>query len=154
MVRHRNGYETLGKIQMKYILATFLIVCSSVSAENYTLGNLTIKDAFAYPTNGKSGAGYFVIQNQGPEDTLIKVVGDYPRVMVHESIMENGVMSMKHRMKVKVPAGEAFEFKPGAHHVMFMGLIDYWNVDDEIAVTLKFETAGSLDIKFVVIPRP
>ena len=139
---------------MKYILAALLMVCSSVSAESYILGNLTIKDAFAYPTNGRSGAGYFVLQNQGAEDTLIKVVGDYPRVMVHESIMENGVMTMKHRMKVKVPAGGVFEFKPGAHHVMFMGLTDDWDVGDEIAVTLKFETAGPLDIKFVVIPRP
>ena len=84
---------------MKYILVAFLMACSSVSAESYILGNLTIKDAFAYPTNGRSGVGYFVVQNQGAEDTLIKIVGDYPRVMVHESIMENGVMSMKHRMK-------------------------------------------------------
>ena len=127
---------------MKYILVAFLMACSSVSAESYILGNLTIKDAFAYPTNGRSGVGYFVVQNQGAEDTLIKVVGDYPRVMVHESIMENGVMSMKHRMKVKVPAGEVFEFKPGAHHVMFMGLTDDRNVNDEIADTLKLQSAG------------
>ncbi len=61
---------------MKYILVAFLMACSSVSAESYILGNLTIKDAFAYPTNGRSGVGYFVVQNQGAEDTQD---GGWPR---------------------------------------------------------------------------
>ena len=68
--------------------------------------------------------------------------------------MKNGVMKMKHRMKVKIPAEDIFEFKPGGYHVMFMGLSGDWNVMDEIAVTLKFKTAGHLDVRLLVIPRP
>ena len=59
---------------MKYILVAFLMACSSVSAESYILGNLTIKDAFAYPTNGRSGVGYFVVQNQGAKIPLLRLL--------------------------------------------------------------------------------
>ena len=139
---------------MRYLVVAFVLVFSSVSAESFKVGNLTVSEAFAYPTNGKSGAGYFTLKNDGAEDVLIGVSGDFPRVMVHESIMKNGVMKMKHRMKVKIPSEDIFEFKPGGYHVMFMGLSEDWNVMDEIEVTLKFKTAGQLDVRLLVIPRP
>jgi copper(I)-binding protein len=141
-------------VMIKYFLMTFLIMCGPVSAESYRLDNLMVENAFAYPTNGKSGAGYLSLINEGPEDVLIGVTGNFPRVMVHESVIKDGLTTMQHRMAVKVPARGQLEFEPGSHHVMFMGLAEHWRVGDEIEVTLKFKIAGHLDIKFLVIPRP
>ena len=141
-------------VMIKYFLMAFLIICRSVSAESYRLDNFTVENAFAYPTNGKSGAGYFSLINEGPEDILIGITGNFPRVMVHESVVKDGLTTMQHRMAVNVPAEGELEFKPGSHHVMFMGLAEHWRVGDKIEVTLKFEIAGHLDIKFLVIPRP
>ncbi len=139
---------------MKHLIAAFCMMCGSVSAESYSLGDLTITDSFSYPTNGRSGAGYFKLTNDGPADVLMAVTANFPRVMMHQSLMQEGVMTMKHRMMVEVPAQGELEFAPGGYHVMFMGLSDGWTVGDEIEASLQFKNAGTLDIKFVVIARP
>ena len=82
------------------------------------------------------------------------VVANFPRVMIHESLMRDGVMTMQHRMMVDVPGQKKIEFAPGGYHVMFMGLTDGWAEGDEIEASLQFKNAGTLDIKFVVRARP
>ena len=139
---------------VRYIIAALLIICSSVSVEDYNLGDLTVKKSFSYPTNGRSGAGYLTLINYGTADVLMAVIADCPRVMIHESLMQEGVMTMQHRMMVKVPGQGQIEFSPGGYHVMFKGLTDGWAEGDEIEASLQFKNAGTLDIKFVVIARP
>ena len=109
---------------MKHLIAAFCMMCGSVLAESYSLGDLTITDSFSYPTNGRSGAGYFKLTNDGPADVLMAVTANFSRVMMHQSLMQEGVMTMKHRMMVEVPAQGELEFAPGGYHVMFMGLSD------------------------------
>ena len=85
---------------MKHLIAAFCMMCGSVSAESYSLGDITITDSFSYPTNGRSGVGYFKLTNDGPADVLMAVTANFPRVMMHQSLMQEGVMNMKHRMMV------------------------------------------------------
>ena len=139
---------------MKHLIAAFCMMCGSVSAESYSLGDLTRTDSLSYPTNGRSGAGYFKLTNDGPADVLMAVTANFPRVMMHQSLMQEGVMTMKHRMMVEVPAQGELEFAPGGYHVMFMGLSDRWTGGDEIEASLQFKNAGTLDIKFTVTERP
>ena len=139
---------------MKHLIAAFCMMCGSVSAESYSLGDIKITDSFSYPTNGRSGAGYFKLTNDGPADVLMAVTANFPRVMMHQSLMQEGVMTMKHRMMVEVPAQGELEFAPGGYHVMFMGLSNGWTVGDEIEASLQFKNAGTLDIKFTVTERP
>ncbi|HAB76710.1 hypothetical protein N9W03_05085, partial [Planktomarina temperata] len=67
---------------MKHLVAAFILICGSVSAQSYQLGDLTITDAFSYPTTGRSGAGYFTLSNEGAADALLGVEADYPKVML------------------------------------------------------------------------
>jgi len=139
---------------MKYLLAVLVLICGSVSAQSYQTGDLTITGAFSYPTTGRSGAGYFTLTNEGAEDALVGVEADYPKVMLHKSMMKDGVMTMEHQMGVVVPTQGQVDFAPGGYHVMFMGLKDGWNLGDDIKATLIFEKSGSLDVIFKVIERP
>jgi copper(I)-binding protein len=139
---------------MKHLVAAFILICGSVSAQSYQLGDLTITDAFSYPTTGRSGAGYFTLSNEGAADALLGVEADYPKVMLHKSMMKDGVMTMEHQMRVVVPTAGQIEFAPGGYHVMFMGLKEGWGVGDDIKATLIFETSGRLDVTFKVIERP
>tara|TARA_B100000780_G_scaffold197344_1_gene139405 strand:- start:25 stop:465 length:441 start_codon:yes stop_codon:yes gene_type:complete len=139
---------------MKYLVVAFVMICSSVWAEDYKLGDLTVMEPFSYPTNGRSAAGYFTLTNDGPADFLMSVTADFPRVMIHESLMQDGVMTMQHRTIVEVPERGEIEFGPGGYHVMFMGLDEDWTEGDEIEASLQFKSAGTLNIKFVVIVRP
>jgi copper(I)-binding protein len=139
---------------MKHLVVAFILICGSVSAQSYQLGDLTITDAFSYPTTGRSGAGYFTLSNEGAADALLGVEADYPKVMIHKSMMKDGVMTMEHQMHVVVPTQGQIEFAPGGYHVMFMGLKEGWGVGEDIKATLIFEKSGSLDVTFKVIERP
>ena len=139
---------------MKFFIAALVLICGSVSAQTYQAGDLTLTDAFSYPTTGRSGAGYFTLTNDGAADALLDVEADYPKVMLHKSMMKDGVMTMEHQMRVVVPPQGEIEFAPGGYHVMFMGLKEGWGVGDDIKATLIFEKSGSLEVTFKVIERP
>ena len=139
---------------MKFLIAALVLICGSVSAQTYQAGDLTLTDAFSYPTTGRSGAGYFTLTNDGGADALLDVEADYPKVMLHKSMMKDGVMTMEHQMRVVVPPQGEIEFAPGGYHVMFMGLKEGWGVGDDIKATLIFEKSGSLEVTFKVIERP
>ena len=139
---------------MKFLIAALVLICGSVSAQTYQAGDLTITDAFSYPTTGRSGAGYFTLTNDGAADALLDVEADYPKVMLHKSMMKDGVMTMEHQMRVVVPPQGEIAFAPGGYHVMFMGLKEGWGVGDDIKATLIFEKSGSLEVTFKVIERP
>jgi copper(I)-binding protein len=140
--------------EMKFLIAALVLICGSVSAQTYQAGDLTLTDAFSYPTTGRSGAGYFTLTNDGAADALLDVEADYPKVMLHKSMMKDGVMTMEHQMRVVVPPQGEIEFAPGGYHVMFMGLKEGWGVGDDIKATLIFEKSGSLEVTFKVIERP
>tara|TARA_Y100000385_G_scaffold60770_1_gene59264 strand:- start:396 stop:845 length:450 start_codon:yes stop_codon:yes gene_type:complete len=142
------------RYEMKFLIAALVLICGSVSAQTYQAGDLTITDAFSYPTTGRSGAGYFTLTNDGAADALLDVEADYPKVMLHKSMMKDGVMTMEHQMRVVVPPQGEIEFAPGGYHVMFMGLKEGWGVGDDIKATLIFEKSGSLEVTFKVIERP
>ena len=139
---------------MKFLIAALVLICGSVSAQTYQAGDLTLTDAFSYPTTGRSGAGYFTLTNDGAADSLLDVEADYPKVMLHKSMMKDGVMTMEHQMRVVVPPQGEIAFAPGGYHVMFMGLKEGWGVGDDIKATLIFEKSGSLEVTFKVIERP
>ena len=139
---------------MKFLAAVLILIGGSVFAQNYQAGDLTITEAFSYPTTGRSGAGYFTLTNDGPADVLLGVTADYPKVMVHESLMKDGVMTMEHRMMVEVPEQGEITFAPGGYHVMFMGLKEGWSAGDDIKATFKFKNSGSVDVFFKVVERP
>jgi len=142
------------RYEMKFLIAALVLICGSVSAQTYQAGDLTLTDAFSYPTTGRSGAGYFTLTNDGAADSLLDVEADYPKVMLHKSMMKDGVMTMEHQMRVVVPPQGEIAFAPGGYHVMFMGLKEGWGVGDDIKATLIFEKSGSLEVTFKVIERP
>ena len=138
---------------MKYLTALLMMIGHSVAADDYTLGSLIVTDAYSYTTTGKTGAGYFTLTNSGTADVLISVEASFPRVMMHESKMEDGVMVMVHVMTVEVPGSGRVEFAPGGYHIMFMGLKDSLDAGDQINAMLNFKNAGPLAVAFEVKDR-
>src|SRR3546814_797340 len=89
-------------------------------------------------TPDRPAAGYFTIIG-GPRDVeLVAVTTDLAqRVEMHESVRENGVVSMKPLTSAPVPAGGKLEFKPGGKHLMI------WNINPAAV------RAGKLPMAFV-----
>jgi hypothetical protein len=107
---------------------------------------LSIEDAWARPSMMVDGAVavYFEIHNEGGDaDRLIAASSPAAaNVELHESLEENGVMSMRPVEAIEVPAGGHTELKPGGLHIMLINLVEPLEVGDTIEVTLAFENAG------------
>jgi copper(I)-binding protein len=106
---------------------------------------IVVTDAWARasPPGAKVGAIFVTVENQG--GTELRLVGATSpaakSVMVHETVEENGVSTMRHAEPVIAP-GETLEMRPGAVHVMLMGLHAPLKEGDIVDVTLDFEKAG------------
>ncbi len=142
---------------MKQTLLAAALVCLPMLgvADDYKLGDLVIDHPIANETikSAMSGAGYFSVTNNGDtDDRLLAIKADFPRVMMHDTTVTDGVATMMHLSDgIIVPAGGSVMFAPGGKHVMFMGLKgDPFEIGEEIPATLTFETAGDVDILFNV----
>lgn len=140
---------------MRFALLFTLIVAPLVaSAHDYTIGNLAVAHPIARATvaTARTSAGYFQVTNNGDvADKLLAVEADFPRVMMHNTVMDGDVATMQHMMSLTIEPGETVSFEPGGKHVMFMGLEgDPFEVGEEVPGVLVFENAGRLEIIFKV----
>lgn len=133
-------------------------LAGAAQAHDYGSGGLTVLHPFAIETaeRATTGAGYFAIRNDGDvTDALIAVEADFPKVTLHEAIETDGMMTMQSLERIEIAPGETVTLAPGrGGHVMFMGLENPFEVDERFAATLVFETAGPVEVEFVVEPRP
>ena len=141
---------------MKY--ATTLLAFAALSTVAFAQEiPLVISNAVALetPPSAMTGAGYLTITNTGKTDQLlIGVAADFPRVMMHETQMQDGVATMQHRDAITIPAGATVTFAPGGRHIMFMGLNgDPFEVGEKIPVTLTFDPAGEIAVMLDVVSR-
>ena len=147
------------KTTFKFAAMGACLVASATAAfaHGYKLGDISVHHPYAIetPKMVKSGGGYMTITNNGKEDdALIAVKADFPQVMLHKTVIKDGVATMPHMHKVELKAGETVTFEPGSLHVMFMGLGgDPFEVGEKIPATLVFEKAGALDVVFNVQAR-
>ncbi len=137
-------------------LAAFIFT-SPAQAHDYSIGALSVVHpmVFETPASGRSAGGYLTIENSSDmADRLIEVRADFPRVMIHNSVMEDDIAKMIHLESLEIPAGGAIALEPGGLHIMFMGLSAPFEDGDKFDATLVFETAGELEVTFNVEERP
>ncbi len=75
--------------------------------------------------NGQGPAsGYFTIHGGGAGDAkLLRVTSEAAqRIEMHESVQQNGMMTMKAIDSVDVPAKSKVEFAPGGKHLMIFNI--------------------------------
>lgn len=76
----------------------------------------------APPAGAMMAAGFLKISNgtRTPITVTGVELGEFKRVEVHETRMEDGMMRMRPRPRVEVAAGETVSFVPGGLHLMLM----------------------------------
>jgi copper(I)-binding protein len=89
---------------------------------------------------GNPGAVYFDITNNGAQDTTIvgAFVDGAKTAMLHMSMSESGMASMRDMDQVPVAKGETVKFVPGGNHIMAMDLDPALQKGDTTEVTLTF----------------
>lgn len=121
-------------------------------AHEFKAGAITIGHPYARATAAgqPTGGGFMKFVNGGGNDKLLSVSAEISRaVEMHEMKMEGDVMKMRQVDGIELPASKTVELKPGAYHLMFIGLKAPLKVGDTFPVKLKFEKAGvvTVDVK-------
>ena len=137
---------------MRIILIITLLV---VFAKGALAADLTIVNAMARPTltpQSTVTAIYFsIVNNSSSPDTLTALATPLAATAtIHQTKMENDVVSMASIDEVKIPAGATVPFAPGGLHIMLKGLKAPLKKGDVVPLTLTFSTSGSIEIRVPV----
>lgn len=142
------------------IAAALVAFAAPSFACDFKTGDIVADHPFGYavPAGARAAGGFMTISNNGEtDDRLIAVEADFPRVELHNHMIDaNGVAKMfEMEDGIEIPAGSSVALAPGGLHVMFMGL-DGAGIPagEEIAAVLVFEQAGRLEVVFKITERP
>jgi periplasmic copper chaperone A len=143
---------------MRVLTLAFAILSSFVAvagAQEFKLGPIEINHPWsrATPKGATVAGGYFTLKNTGT--TADRLVGGTSeaggRFEIHEMTMDGGVMRMRPLANgLEIKPGQTVELKPGAFHVMILGLKRPLQQGERFKGTLKLEKAGSVDVEYVV----
>lgn len=114
-----------------------------------------VDNAWARPTiaGAPTGAAYLVLTNHTDKEVVLKEAAApvAASTMIHENIMENGVMKMRMAEGgLKIPAGKSVAMQPGGYHIMFMGMKQVLKKGQRFPLTLKFDGAPEKTINVLV----
>ena len=125
-----------------------------VSANSDSDAALSFEEAWIRPAppNTPSMAAYFKLVNQSGSDITITGVESpaFHMSMIHTTIVEDGVASMKHLDDINVPAAGSVTFAPMGNHVMLMGPKSPLNEGQSAEITLIGEDGARYSVEVPV----
>ncbi|MDV3504965.1 copper chaperone PCu(A)C [Marinobacter sp. M-5] len=144
----------------KHLAAGLLLACTTmttpyVTADHHSHGTVVIENPWSRPTPPGSpmGVGYMTLTNTGDSEITF-TAAETPRaanVSIHQSIMNDGVMSMQPlKNGLTIPGGETVELKPHGYHLMLEQLEGPLKAGEAVPMTLSFDGADSLKVELTV----
>jgi hypothetical protein len=124
-----------------------LLACLATLVHADDVNRLVVRDAWsrATPPGTTVGAAYFVIENRGPRDRLLRASSPIAKqTEMHVSAMGGGVMRMQPLEIVEVGRRAIVTFESGGKHVMLIGLRQPLKAGDTFPLTLTFEKSGAV----------
>ena len=141
---------------MKMIwLALGILVSAMVtgaSAQQSDKAVVEVQKAWARATTGSTGAAYFSLLNKGaaPDRLMALKTPIAEKAELHEDKMHDGIMEMRPVGPLLIAPGQSATLKPGARHVMLIGLKHPLKEGENFPLTLTFENAGDVQIVVAV----
>jgi copper(I)-binding protein len=110
--------------------------------------------AWARASAGAAGTVYGrIVNRRDTADRLRAVaVAGTAHVMLHETVVEEGIARMRPLEAVEVAAHSEVALAPGGKHIMVMGNSKPLEAGDTIVLTLTFESAGEVTVEVPVMP--
>ncbi len=126
-------------------LAAFLLVAGAAAAQT---GSVAVRDAWARATPGKAEIGAAYLTLESPiADRLTGVSTPIAKTaQLHTMTMEGGIMKMRPLAGLDLPAGQEVALKPGATHIMLLGLTEKLRSGQYFPLTLTFEKSGTREV--------
>lgn len=104
------------------------------------------------PPGVPTGAAYARLVGTGTADKLIGARTDVAdHVEIHTHVHSNGMMQMKQIESLAIAADGQATLQPGGDHLMLIGLRRPLVAGQPVTITLVFETAGEIAVRFDVL---
>lgn len=132
------------------LLAILLLACGPAQRG---APDIEVDGAWARATTpGKTAtAAYLTITNRGTiDDALLGVTSGAGVAQVHSTSMAGGVMRMRKRDRLAIPAGATVKLEPGGTHLMLTGLQGPLAAGRKVDLTLRFERSGERKVAATV----
>ena len=131
---------------MKKILLALLVSMPGWVAAS----DLEVEQAWVrlVPPVSPNTAAYLMLHNNGKADrVLVSATSDAAStVELHTVVERDGGMSMQRLPQVEIPAEDCVLFKPGANHIMFIGLKQPLKEGDMVKLTLQFKDGETMEL--------
>ena len=140
------------KLVLEIFAATALTIGAILALTPGVLASdVMVMGAFARASavvTAKAGTVYMSLTNQSAvADRLLSITTDAAETaQVHESVVKDGVATMRPVAALEIPAGGTVDLKPSGLHIMLSGLKAPLKKGDMIMLELSFEHAGKVEV--------
>ncbi len=137
------------------VLAASVVSCFFFNSESQIDAeqpgpSIVVQNAWArqLPPVASNGAAYLTLYNGGlTDDRLVSMSSSIADIaMLHQNLVDEGMSSMVHVDELLIKAGQTVTFKPGAYHIMLMGLNETLLQGQSFVVSLNFEHSPSIKV--------
>ncbi len=136
------------------LAALVFLLATAAAAHDYMVGSLQIGHPYApsTPSMARTAAAYLSITNKGNSaDRLLSASSPRAeKVELHTHIMDNNIARMREVPAVDIAPGATVAFQQGGLHIMLIGLTAPLTVGEKVALTLRFERAGPVDVELAI----
>ena len=111
-------------------------------------GHLMVDNAWIReaPPGAAALAGYMTVMNHGDQPRMLVGASSpaFGKVMLHRTVMEEGMAKMVHQHMVEIPAKGSLTFEPNGYHLMLMKPRQQLKAGDKVDITLEFKNGDTL----------
>ena len=133
------------------VASIFCLLSFGATAHSYKQGDIAIGHIWARATavGATTAAIYFPLLNNGKEpDKLVGASTEIAdKVLIHESLSENGIKKMVSHDSVVLEPNKPVSFRPNGLHLMLVGLKQQLEVGGVVPIILNFEKAGAIKVE-------
>jgi len=130
------------------ILALTLVAAASEAAD------VSVRDAWVRetPPGMTMMAGYMELRNNTSQPQVLVAASssDFETVMIHRTIVKNGMASMVHASQIELTPNASFIFTPGGYHLMLMSPKRTLRAGNRVDINLEFRSGLRLLVSFEV----
>lgn len=139
---------------MRLLVAALTILLAGGFAAPALADGIQVKGAWARASIGteRPGVAYMTIHNSGAESDRLLALNTpvAERAMLHQSVLQDGVMKMRPAADIDIPPGGMVMLEPGGLHLMLTKLQKKLVRGEAFPLTLTFEHAGEVRVHVMI----
>ena len=145
----RHVSQMAAVMSVGFVLIAALVSGPALGAEQ----ELTVSGAWMrFIMSSMPAAAYFRLSNGGARPRVL-IGADSPAcgmLMLHESLVQNGMDSMVMLKSIQVPAHGHVDFAPGHYHLMCMAPSKDMSPGHSVTISLRFADGERITARFAV----